>query len=68
MKSVVVMASRCVERRRRNERETRLDADLPIRVVALSNNSSSFELLELDEARVILLITSCFCKGKLVRN
>ena len=64
MKSVVVMASRCVERRRKNERETRLDADLPIRVVALSNNSSS----ELDEARVILLITSCFCKGKLVRN
>ena len=36
MKSVVVMASRLVERRRKNERETTVDADLPISVVNLS--------------------------------
>ena len=36
MKSVVVMASRLVERRRKNERETTVDADLPISVVTFS--------------------------------
>lgn len=76
MNSVVVMASRFVERRRKNEIETMLEADLPMRVVALSRNdldgneavvmasSSSFELL-LGESIVILI--TCFC-GKLFRN
>ena len=36
MNRVVVMASRLVERRRKNETETRVDADLPMRVVTLS--------------------------------
>ena len=36
MNRVVVMASRLVERRRKNERDTSEDADLPISVVALS--------------------------------
>ena len=36
MNRVVVMASRFVERRRKNEKETSVDADLPIRVVTFS--------------------------------
>jgi len=62
MNSVVVIASRCVERRRKKESETRLDADLPITVVAPLNNEldgnesvlTSSELL-LDELRVIII-------------
>ena len=61
MKRVVVTASRCVERRRKKESETRLDADLPIKVVTPSKNDDvlvSLSELLLVEWRVII---SCFC-------